>query len=55
LRRLALIWDVRLRSLNDQQLDEREYDAWTLRQVAFHMAESSFYADSIGVLSAKPV
>jgi hypothetical protein len=50
LRRLALIWDVRLRSLSEQQLNERAGDAWTLRQVAFHVAESAFYADSVGVL-----
>lgn len=51
LRRLALIWDVRLRSLSDQQLDERAGDAWTLRQLAFHVAESAFYADSVGMLA----
>lgn len=50
LRRLAIIWDVRLRSLSDQQLDERAGDAWTLRQLAFHLAESAFYADSVGKL-----
>jgi hypothetical protein len=50
LRRLALIWDVRLRSLSGQQLNERAGDAWTLRQLAFHVAESAFYADSVGVL-----
>jgi hypothetical protein len=51
LRRLALIWDVRLRSLSDEQLDEAPGDAWSLRQVAFHVAGSAFYADSIGELS----
>lgn len=50
LRRLAIIWDVRLRSLSDQQLDEPAPGAWTLRQVAFHMAGSVFYADSVGAL-----
>ncbi len=50
LRRLAQIWDVRLRSLSDERLDAPEGDAWTLRQVAFHVAESSFYADSVGAL-----
>jgi hypothetical protein len=50
LRRLALIWDVRLRSLSDQRLDERQGDAWTFRQLAFHLAESAFYADSVGKL-----
>jgi uncharacterized damage-inducible protein DinB len=42
---------VRLRSLSNEQLDEQQGDAWTLRQVAFHVAEaSSFYADSVGML-----
>jgi hypothetical protein len=50
LRRLAQIWEVRLRSLSDQRLDAAEGDAWTLRQVAFHVAESGFYADSVGAL-----
>jgi hypothetical protein len=51
LRRLALIWEVRLRSLSDQQLDEKQGDAWTLRQVAFHLEGSAFYADSVGMLT----
>jgi hypothetical protein len=51
LRRLALIWEVRLRSLTDEQLDASEGDAWTLRQVSFHLAESAFYADSVGALA----
>jgi hypothetical protein len=50
LRRLAVIWDVRLRSLSEQQLNQRADNAWTLRQLAFHVAESAFYADSVGVL-----
>jgi hypothetical protein len=41
---------VRLRSLSDERLDAAEGDAWTLRQVAFHVAESGFYADSVGAL-----
>jgi hypothetical protein len=51
LRRLALIWEVRLRSLSDRQLDERAGGAWALRQLAFHLAESAFYAESVGMLS----
>jgi len=52
LRRLARMWEVRLRSLSDERLDAAEGDAWTLRQVAFHVAESSiFYADSVGVIT----
>lgn len=51
LRRLALIWDVRLRALTDEELDADDGDAWTLRQVAFHVAESAFYGDSVGHLT----
>lgn len=50
LRRLALIWEVRLGALSDEQLDETVGDAWTPRQLAFHVAESAFYADSVGSL-----
>jgi len=50
LRRLAQIWAVRLRSLSDKRLDAAEGGAWTLRQVAFHVAGSGFYADSVGAL-----
>lgn len=52
LTRLAQIWEVRLRSLSDERLNAPEGDAWTLRQVAFHVAESGFYADSVGVLGS---
>jgi hypothetical protein len=48
--RLALIWDARLRSLTDAQLDQAYPDAWTAREVAFHVAGSDFYADSVGRL-----
>jgi len=50
LRRLAAIYDVQLRSLSDEQLDARDDEAWSLRQIAFHVAESAFYADSVGSL-----
>jgi len=50
LRRLAAIWDTRLRSLSDAQLDAATVDAWTLRQLAFHLAESAYYADAVGAL-----
>lgn len=50
LRRLALIWDVRLRALDDQKLDQPAGKSWTLRQIAFHVADSAFYADSVGAL-----
>jgi len=51
LSRIAQIWDVRLRALPDEQLDAADGRAWTLRQVAFHVTESAFYADSVGALS----
>jgi hypothetical protein len=51
LTRMAAIWEVRLRSLSDERLDASEGDAWTLRQVAFHVAESGFYADSVGAIA----
>jgi hypothetical protein len=51
LTRLALIWDVRLRSLSEADLDRPGDDAWTFRQVAFHVADSGFYADAVGRLA----
>jgi hypothetical protein len=32
-------------------LTRPEGGAWTLRQVSFHLAESAFYADSVGALA----
>ena len=51
LTRLAQIWSIRLRAVDDEQLDRIDGDAWTLRQVAFHLG-STFYADSVGDLIA---
>ncbi|HZA78875.1 MAG TPA: hypothetical protein VE623_21060 [Acidimicrobiales bacterium] len=45
------MWRVRLRSLDDDQLDRRDGDTWTIREVAFHLAESTYYADAVGDLS----
>ena len=52
LRRLAQLWEVRLRAMSDEQLDAKTSDAWTFRQVAFHVAESNYYADAVGDLSS---
>jgi hypothetical protein len=52
LRRLASMYDVRLRPLTAEQLDARDGDAWPLREVALHVAESAFYADAVGRLTA---
>lgn len=51
LERLALIWTLRLGALDDERLDRQEGAAWTLRQVAFHLDDSTYYADSVGDLS----
>ena len=52
LRRLALTWEIRLLFLDTRRLDLQDGDNWTLKQVAFHVAESRFYADSVGMLRA---
>jgi hypothetical protein len=51
--RLAQIWDVRLRAISDERLDQDEPGQWTLREVAFHLAGSTYYADAVGRLSAR--
>jgi hypothetical protein len=50
LSRLAAVFDVRLRALSDDQLDHRDGDAWSPRQIAFHLAESLYYAEAVGRL-----
>jgi hypothetical protein len=31
-------------------VDRREGDAWTIREIAFHIEESTYYADAVGDL-----
>ena len=51
LTRLAQIWDVRLHATPPAHLDTASTPTqWTLRQVAFHLADSLYYATSIGRL-----
>jgi len=50
LTRLAQIWSLRLRALDDERLDRAEGDAWTLRELARHLG-STYYADAVGRLS----
>jgi len=50
LNRLAQIWVLRLRSLPTDELDRADGDAWTVREIAFHVAESAYYAKAIGAL-----
>jgi len=52
LTRLAQIWSLRLRAVNDERLDRVEVGAWTLRQVAFHLG-NTFYADAVGNLAVQ--
>jgi hypothetical protein len=52
LTRLAQIFDVRLRALTPTQLDHRDGDGWSPRQIAFHLVESAYYAESVGDLGS---
>jgi hypothetical protein len=51
LTRLAQIFEVRLQRLSDAELDRREAGAWSVRQIAFHLEESLYYAKAMGNLS----
>jgi hypothetical protein len=50
LTRLAQIWTNRLNALTLDQLDHSPGKGWTFRQIAFHLAESAYYADAVGDL-----
>jgi len=52
LTRLAQIWRLRLDALTDEQLDRRS-GGWSVRELAFHVAESSYYAESVGNLAPR--
>ncbi|MFD0688192.1 hypothetical protein [Actinomadura fibrosa] len=49
--RLGLVWAARLGALTDDQLDRSPGKGWTFRQIAFHMGDSTYYADSVGHLA----
>ncbi|MEW2293865.1 hypothetical protein ABZ719_14335 [Streptomyces sp. NPDC006743] len=51
LTRLARIWAVRLDALTADQLDRSPGEGWTFRELARHLAESTYYADAVGDLS----
>jgi hypothetical protein len=51
LERLAQIWRIRLGSVQEDQLDDAEGDAYTPREMAFCVAGSVYYADAVGDLS----
>jgi hypothetical protein len=48
LTRLAQIFEVRLRALTPAELDRRDGDAWSPRQIAVHLGESIYYAEAVG-------
>jgi hypothetical protein len=51
LNRLAQIWASRLNGLTPEQLAHSPGTGWTFRQLAFHLAESTYYADAVGDLT----
>lgn len=51
LTRLSQICAVRLTELTPEQLDRSPGAGWTFRQIAFHLADSAYYADAVGDLS----
>ncbi|MFD7494581.1 hypothetical protein ACFV8T_19530 [Streptomyces sp. NPDC059832] len=53
LTRLARIWANRLDALTPDELDRSAGTGWTFRQLAFHLAESAYYADSVGDLGPR--
>jgi hypothetical protein len=53
LERLALLWTRRLQVLTQAELDARLEDEWTIREVAFHLEESTYYAEAMGDLTVK--
>jgi hypothetical protein len=50
LSRLAQLWRIRLRSIPEGELDHRQGDAYTPREMAFCAVGSIFYAEAVGVL-----
>jgi hypothetical protein len=50
LTRLSQIYSVRLRQLSNTDLDRRDGAAWSIRQIAFHLEGSLFYAEALGRL-----
>ena len=52
LRRLAATFELRLATAGPAEWDVPRGDNWTLREIATHLAESRWYADQLGDLSA---
>ena len=54
LSRLGQIYDVRLRGISREDLDRRSGEAWTVREIAFHLEGSLYYAEALGALDGLP-
>lgn len=54
LRRLGLIWDLRVRGMSNEELDASRDGDRTFREIAFHVAESVFYAESVARYPVAP-
>lgn len=54
LSRLAQIWRIRLATIPAEKMDVALGDAYTPREMVFHLVESTYYADSIGAISQLP-
>lgn len=54
LRRLARTFELRYAVAGSAEWDAPRGDNWTLREIATHLAESRWYADQLGDLSAAP-
>jgi hypothetical protein len=52
LTRLAQIWRIRLASIPGGEMDAATGDAYTPREIVFHLLESTFYADAVGVIGS---
>ncbi|GIE34588.1 hypothetical protein Ait01nite_076330 [Actinoplanes italicus] len=50
LTRLAQVFQLRLTGLPAADLDRRDGDAWSVRQIAFHLESSLYYATAVGRL-----
>jgi hypothetical protein len=48
LTRLAELWRIALDAVPAEELDRAPGDAYTPRELAFHTAESTYYADAVG-------
>ena len=50
LTRLAQLWEIRLSSIAQSELDRSERGGYTPREMAFCAVESAYYAESVGAL-----